>query len=319
MMVLYSGTTCPYSHRCRFVLFEKGMDFEIRDVDLYNKREDISEAIEKAQPAPNRKRGTVVVKDLDSLLLLCKDQFPLDSFIYADPDARKITAVFNDTRGTAAGWRDHRAEFKAEYTPEFDNWLRNNRQTKEQGAFAEFIEDNFADLAGDDAQTLLDVATTIQAKTNINFGSAKRLQNGQVQLTYTEDIDARAGAAGALEIPKEFTLGLRIFKNGDGYKLRAEAQAASTRKDTMRSLTTADELLRRDPSDVDAMFIAGTAFMTNGHEGIAALLLNAARCATVCAAACGVGACCAASVAAARARSRARALENMMPMFFSGS
>ena len=23
MMVLYSGTTCPYSHRCRFVLFEK--------------------------------------------------------------------------------------------------------------------------------------------------------------------------------------------------------------------------------------------------------------------------------------------------------
>ena len=23
MMVLYSGTTCPFSHRCRFVLFEK--------------------------------------------------------------------------------------------------------------------------------------------------------------------------------------------------------------------------------------------------------------------------------------------------------
>ena len=42
MMVLYSGTTCPFSHRCRFVLFEKGMDFEIRDVDLYNKTEDIN-------------------------------------------------------------------------------------------------------------------------------------------------------------------------------------------------------------------------------------------------------------------------------------
>ena len=42
MMVLYSGTTCPYSHRCRFVLFEKGMDFEIRDVDLFSKPEDIS-------------------------------------------------------------------------------------------------------------------------------------------------------------------------------------------------------------------------------------------------------------------------------------
>ena len=42
MMVLYSGTTCPFSHRCRFVLFEKGMDFEIRDVDLFNKPEDIA-------------------------------------------------------------------------------------------------------------------------------------------------------------------------------------------------------------------------------------------------------------------------------------
>jgi glutathione S-transferase len=42
MMVLYSGTTCPFSQRCRLVLFEKGMDFEIRDVDLFNKPEDIS-------------------------------------------------------------------------------------------------------------------------------------------------------------------------------------------------------------------------------------------------------------------------------------
>ena len=42
MMVLYSGTTCPFSHRCRFVLFEKGMDFEIRDVDLFAKQEDIA-------------------------------------------------------------------------------------------------------------------------------------------------------------------------------------------------------------------------------------------------------------------------------------
>ncbi|MBX7228623.1 MAG: glutathione S-transferase N-terminal domain-containing protein [Burkholderiaceae bacterium] len=42
MMILYSGTTCPFSQRCRFVLFEKGMDFEIRDVDLFNKPEDIN-------------------------------------------------------------------------------------------------------------------------------------------------------------------------------------------------------------------------------------------------------------------------------------
>ncbi|MFZ1890658.1 MAG: glutathione S-transferase N-terminal domain-containing protein [Formosimonas sp.] len=41
MMVLYSGTTCPFSQRCRFVLFEKGMDFEVRDVDVFQKPDDI--------------------------------------------------------------------------------------------------------------------------------------------------------------------------------------------------------------------------------------------------------------------------------------
>lgn len=42
MMVLYSGITCPFSHRCRFVLYEKGMDFEIKDVDIFNKPEDLA-------------------------------------------------------------------------------------------------------------------------------------------------------------------------------------------------------------------------------------------------------------------------------------
>lgn len=35
MMNLYSGTTCPFSHRCRIVLFEKQMDFQVIDVDLF--------------------------------------------------------------------------------------------------------------------------------------------------------------------------------------------------------------------------------------------------------------------------------------------
>ena len=42
MMTLYSGITCPFSQRCRFVLYEKGMDFEINDVDVFNKPEDLA-------------------------------------------------------------------------------------------------------------------------------------------------------------------------------------------------------------------------------------------------------------------------------------
>jgi uncharacterized protein YfdQ (DUF2303 family) len=190
------------------------------------KLEDISRAVEKMQPAPRRKSGTAMLKDLDSLMAYCKDQdnpagtaIPY-GYIYADPDSRKITAVFNDQRFTE-GWRDHRAEFKAEYTPEFAKWVGKNNHQFTQTEFAEFVEDNMADITDPAATAMLEMATTIQAKTDINFASAKRLQNGQVQLSYTEAIDARAGANGAMEIPKEFNLGLRIFKNGEGYKLKA--------------------------------------------------------------------------------------------------
>lgn len=42
MMNLYSGTTCSFSQRCRIVLYEKGMDFQVIDVDLFGKPEDIA-------------------------------------------------------------------------------------------------------------------------------------------------------------------------------------------------------------------------------------------------------------------------------------
>lgn len=183
---------------------------------------DITGLVEKAATTPNRKRGHVQLKDLPSLLSYCADQASMASgYIYADTDSRAITAVFNDQRHILPGWRDHRATFKAEFTPEFARWSQNNGKDMGQTEFAEFVEDNLADITEPSAQALLEVATTIQAKTGINFSSAKRLQDGQTQITYTENIEASAGAGGAMQIPKDFALGLRIFRNGEGYRLRA--------------------------------------------------------------------------------------------------
>lgn len=187
--------------------------------------QDISLAIEKTQPAPNRKIGRVEVKSLASLMAYAADQAMSESgYIYADPDSLTITAVFNDQRlATLPGWRDHRAAFKIQTTPEFDRWMGNNGPAKAKGQteFAEFLEDNMADITEPEASALIAVAQTMQAKTEINFSRAHRLDNGQVQLQYTESTNATAGAGGAIQIPREFGLGLRIFKNGDGYKLRA--------------------------------------------------------------------------------------------------
>jgi RNA polymerase-associated protein len=42
MMILYSGTTDPFSQRCRHVIYEKGVDCRIVDVDLGNKPKELA-------------------------------------------------------------------------------------------------------------------------------------------------------------------------------------------------------------------------------------------------------------------------------------
>ena len=68
MMILYSGITCPFSQRCRFVLYEKGMDFEIKDVDIFNKPEDL------AVMNPYNQVPVLVERDLILYESLCRSE-----------------------------------------------------------------------------------------------------------------------------------------------------------------------------------------------------------------------------------------------------
>lgn len=184
---------------------------------------DLTAALEKAGDEPLRKSGTVHLSDLASFNVYVADQGKTDdTYIYADPDNRTLTAVLNEHTKTLsnAGWRDHRAVFKAELSREFTTWMQFNKKPMEQEDFAIFLEDNIADVVEPSGEALLQIALTLQAKTEVNFSSHKRLDNGQIQFAYSETVDARAGT-GMIEIPREFTIGLRLFKNGDGYKVRA--------------------------------------------------------------------------------------------------
>ena len=188
-----------------------------------HKHVDLTATVEKAGAAPRRKQGCVQLSDLASFNTYIDDQGPDGTtYIYADPDTRTLTAVLNDHAKAAgtAGWRDLRAVYKAELSREFTTWLGGNKQPMEQETFAIFLEDNIADVCEPSGETLLAIALTLQAKTEVNFASSRRLDNGQVQFTYTENIEARA-TGGSIEIPREFMIGLRLFKNGDGYKVRA--------------------------------------------------------------------------------------------------
>ena len=93
MMTLYSGTTCPFSQRCRIVLYEKGMDFQIVDVDLYNKPEDI------AVMNPYNRVPILVERDLqlyESNIIneYIDERFPHPQLMPADPVMRARARLF---------------------------------------------------------------------------------------------------------------------------------------------------------------------------------------------------------------------------------
>ncbi|KQW97116.1 hypothetical protein ASC94_10000 [Massilia sp. Root418] len=185
---------------------------------------DLTKVIHAVAETPQRKAGTSHLDSMESLSKYLLDQASnTRCYIYADTASRTLTAVLNDhySDDETPGWRDHRAVYKAELTREFANWLSHSGKAMEQEEFATFLEDNIADIAEPSGETLMAVALTLQAKSEVSFKSHRRLDNGQVQLGYSENVSTTAGADGTLEIPREFAIGLRLFKNGVGYKIRA--------------------------------------------------------------------------------------------------
>lgn len=87
MMTLYSTITCPFSHRCRIVLHEKDMDFQVIDVDPNSKSEDL------AVMSPYGKAPVLVERDLvlyESNIIneYIDDRFPHPQLMPADPVMR---------------------------------------------------------------------------------------------------------------------------------------------------------------------------------------------------------------------------------------
>lgn len=93
MMTLYSGSTDPYSHRCRIVLYEKDMDFEVIDIDLHNKPEEI------ASISPTGKTPVLIERDLvltESNIIneYIDERFPHPQLMPGDPVDRARVRLF---------------------------------------------------------------------------------------------------------------------------------------------------------------------------------------------------------------------------------
>lgn len=92
-MTLYSATTCPFSHRCRIVLFEKGMDFQIIDVDMDNKPEDLA-VMSPYGRVPVLVERELILYESNIINEYVDDRFPHPQLMPADPVMRARARLF---------------------------------------------------------------------------------------------------------------------------------------------------------------------------------------------------------------------------------
>jgi RNA polymerase-associated protein len=93
MMKLYSGTTCPFSHRCRIVLYEKGMDFQIVDVDLFDKPEDLA-TMNPYNQTPVLVERELILYESNIINEYIDDRFPHPQLMPADPVLKARARLF---------------------------------------------------------------------------------------------------------------------------------------------------------------------------------------------------------------------------------
>lgn len=187
------------------------------------------EDLEKLLPAPTRIRQRLTLLDVPSFVdYVTRFASPATAIFCNGPNGRTFQARFDYHTPESAAWGDHTATYSCPLTVEWGNWKEMDRKRLPQADFAQFIEDNVKDIVQNEADKnapsaadMLEISRTLQAQKNITFRQGTRLDNGQVQLTYNEQIDGSAGATGQLNIPELFYIGIKPFLGGDAFLISA--------------------------------------------------------------------------------------------------
>ena len=194
----------------------------LHDLVLPPGHEHVLVDLEQYQDQPRRKCEQVQLHESGSFANYVKrHQVEATSTLYADLERHAIVAVLNDSAAQAPGWGDHRATLKLAKTKPWDLWTSLDAKPLSQEAVAEHIEAGLQEITDPEPAAMYELAQTFQATIGAHFGQASKLRDGKRSLHYDENVEARAGSQGDIEIPKEFQLLVAPFEGGPLYDLTA--------------------------------------------------------------------------------------------------
>lgn len=211
-------------------------------------RDQRHEEMEHLLPNPLFIKEHVKVVSVDSFVDYWRRYSDDESVIFVDDKAHTINAVF-DYHSNLPSWGRHKMTLSLLPTQEWVKWRQNSGKRLAQVEFAEFIQDNMTDVVNPDGATLLEIVTNLSNHRTAKFSSNIRLDNGQVQLTYEEELRGSAMVAGNMSIPQEFELGIRPFARCASYSVGARLRYRITDE---RTLTIWYEIKRPERIEVDA-------------------------------------------------------------------
>ncbi|MCR9254758.1 MAG: YfdQ family protein [Alphaproteobacteria bacterium] len=192
-------------------------------------------SMEKFEPHPSEKRGRVTAHSEDGMIgyVTAMGVEPC-SRLYYTPTKRDSEgslvhmAVFQailDDHGEKPGHGAHLVTYKPTFSVNWAKWTASNGAMMRQADFAQFIEDNYPDIAeveftwkGNSGLTpsqadMLDLSTNLKVSRKAQYQEVNNLKTGGVVLKREEDVQANI-AKSEREVPDLFGLRLPIFRGG---------------------------------------------------------------------------------------------------------
>jgi uncharacterized protein YfdQ (DUF2303 family) len=153
---------------------------------------------------PRRKVGKVELFDSLSLNAIMAENTGHNITVYVDRNAMKpaIVAVLNGHGKGGPGWGDHRASIAFRPTPQWIKWTDIDGKMMSQADFANFIEDNLADVRNPAAADMLEISQFLEVTRTTNFKSVTRPKTGLIQFKN----EAADQVIGDMQVPDTITL-----------------------------------------------------------------------------------------------------------------
>ena len=199
----------------------------------------LRDELEKWRTAPERRKGKANVTTLVAFIGLTARHKDAHSALFARTQwpGPSLTSVIDYHQTDAvARFGEHRVVYEFPLTPEFQTWIKFNQKELGQAAFAEFIEENIADLSvalpGEADQfeklfktkfavptDLIELSRGLEIVADSRVKTVVRLQSGEAQIAF--DTTHKGVNGEPLTVPGLFLLSLRVFVDGSEVRIPA--------------------------------------------------------------------------------------------------